>query len=225
MRPFIGVLGRFILLFSRFKLSFYFGYLRRTVWLSLAAENLTPLSGCHTFILMGIILMEIIMHIIDIHSKEDIAICRKRFNLIKQRCYNPKNPLYKYYGGRGIKIYDEWLKNINIFIRWSIDNGYFPELTIDRIDNDGDYVPSNCRWIEQKEQTRNRRSNVLNHKSAALIKSLINAKISVKYISNLFNVKTNVVRNILYKNTWDDVKPASEEDMIIFLNKECEKDG
>lgn len=81
------------------------------------------------------------------------------FNQMKQRCYNPKNKRYKNYGGRGIKICDEWLDNQNLFFEWSLSNGYNDTLTIDRIDCNKGYEPNNCRWVTQKFQQNNRTNN------------------------------------------------------------------
>lgn len=85
---------------------------------------------------------------------------------IKNRCYNPKKNNYKHYGGRGITMCEEWKNNFMSFHDWAFANGYDEnvkrgECTIDRIDTNGNYEPSNCRWVTQKEQANNKRNNVL----------------------------------------------------------------
>lgn len=77
---------------------------------------------------------------------------------VKQRCLDENSPAYKIYGAVGITICDEWL-NFENFKEWALKNGYKENLTIDRIDNNGIYTPSNCRWITQKEQNRNKKCN------------------------------------------------------------------
>lgn len=86
---------------------------------------------------------------------------------MKQRCYNEKCPAYKYYGARGIKICDEWLNDYDNFYNWAMDNGFDPEspkkeCSIDRIDNDGNYCPENCRWATALQQAANQRKSSLN---------------------------------------------------------------
>lgn len=78
---------------------------------------------------------------------------------IIDRTHNPKNAAYKNYGGRGISVCSEWAENFENFYQWSMKSGYTDDLTIDRLNNDGDYCPDNCRWITLQEQQNNRRSN------------------------------------------------------------------
>jgi len=79
--------------------------------------------------------------------------------MMKSRCVDEKGSRYEYYGKRGIKICDEWFNSFESFRDWSMAHGWQPGLSLDRIDNDGDYTPENCRWVVFKEQCRNRRSN------------------------------------------------------------------
>lgn len=75
---------------------------------------------------------------------------------MKSRCYRKSHKWYERYGGRGITICEEWLHNFQAFYDWAIKNGYEEGLSIDRIDNDKNYEPSNCKWSNQTDQIRNR---------------------------------------------------------------------
>ncbi len=77
---------------------------------------------------------------------------------MKTRCYNKNHKAYRDYGGRGITICAEWKDHFEGFYKWAINNGYDDSLTIDRLDVDGNYEPSNCRWATASEQRRNQRS-------------------------------------------------------------------
>lgn len=78
---------------------------------------------------------------------------------MRKRCNNPNSSNYYLYGGRGIKVCKEWNKFLP-FYSWSMQNGYAENLSIDRINNNGNYEPSNCRWVDRKQQNNNTRQNV-----------------------------------------------------------------
>lgn len=93
-------------------------------------------------------------------NKED----KKRLIIIRHsmycRCYYSSTHGYERYGGRGIKICKEWINNPDSFYNWAINNGYKKGLTIDRIDVNGNYEPSNCRWVGMDVQARNKRADM-----------------------------------------------------------------
>lgn len=79
---------------------------------------------------------------------------KQTFKGMKARCYDIDDKCYKWYGGKGVKICDEWLYNPIAFLEWAMANGYQDNLTIDRIDSSKDYCPENCQWITKSENSR-----------------------------------------------------------------------
>lgn len=94
------------------------------------------------------------------HGLSKTRICNI-WRSMKDRCYNSNCKAYKNYGGRGIRVCDEWLNDLKGFYDWSMTNGYEENLTLDRIDVNGNYEPSNCRWADRTTQANNTRSNHL----------------------------------------------------------------
>ena len=117
---------------------------------------------------------------------------------MKQRCHNPKNDDYSYYGARGIKVCDEWVNDFKAFYDWSMSHGYEEHLTIDRIDSDGNYEPSNCRWVTMKEQANNKRCNIFVTHNGEKISLKEFARISgIKYTTLYMRYKKGVVEYVL----------------------------
>jgi hypothetical protein len=110
---------------------------------------------------------------------------------MKDRCNNSNDTAYKNYGGRGIKVCDEWKEYIN-FHNWAVTNGYTDNLTIDRKDNDGNYCPENCRWATYSEQANNTRTNVL---------IFYNNEIkTLSQWAHLYNISVSVLSSRLKRN-------------------------
>ena len=95
-----------------------------------------------------------------IHGLSKGRLKRIYYNM-RSRCLNPNTPKFHNYGGRGITICDEWMSGLQVFVEWALNNGYDEKLTLDRIDPDGNYEPSNCRWVDIKTQNYNKRDNRL----------------------------------------------------------------
>lgn len=83
-----------------------------------------------------------------------------KWNGMKRRCLTETDARYCDYGGRGIKIYQPWIDSFDNFAEWALSNGYRDDLTIERINVNGDYCPENCKWIPLKEQSYNKRTTI-----------------------------------------------------------------
>ena len=88
------------------------------------------------------------------HGLHDTALYRK-WARVKNRCFNRNDKMYKHYGERDITMCDEWKNDFKAFYNWSMKNGYKENLELDRIDNDGNYCPENCRYVTHQENLRN----------------------------------------------------------------------
>jgi len=91
------------------------------------------------------------------HGFSRSKICRVHYGMLS-RCYNTKDKSYKDYGGRGIKVCNEWKEDFMLFYEWAKNSGYDEALTIDRINVNGDYCPENCQWVSLAENNKNKRN-------------------------------------------------------------------
>jgi len=93
----------------------------------------------------------------------------KLWGSIVKRCENQISTNYIYYGGRGIKICEEWRNNPKTFIDWALSNGYKEGLEIDRIDNDGNYQPNNCQFVTHKENCKSKKRRLFKNNKSGFV--------------------------------------------------------
>lgn len=131
------------------------------------------------------------------------------YNNMKTRCYNKNSDDYKNYGERGITVCKEWLNSFTSFYNWSINNGYKPDLLLDRKDNDLGYSPENCRWVDSIEQNNNKRNNNLieyNGKTQSI--SRWSAELGIKRVTLLSRLR----------NGWSVERAFSTPAMVQYRN-------
>ena len=107
---------------------------------------------------------------------------------MKDRCFNSKNKRFSTYGGRGITVCDEWRNSFEAFYEWAMVNGYSGNLTIERIDVNGNYEPSNCKWITMPEQAKNKTNSIY-----------IEFEGEIKTISEWSSIKNIKYATLLYR--------------------------
>lgn len=125
---------------------------------------------------------------------------------MKKRCYNKNDSNYHHYGGRGIKVCDGWLHDFEAFYIWALSNGYGNTLSIDRIDVNGNYEPTNCRWATQQEQCNNRR-NVPKH-------DVFGISLTCSEASRKYGLTTSILQHRLKKGY------SLQEAIVNVLDKE-----
>lgn len=118
---------------------------------------------------------------------------------MRQRCMNPRNDKYQWYGGRGISICQRWMEYQNFLA----DMGERPAgTTLDRIDNDGPYSPENCRWATQTEQTRKQKKNVLSEELADKMRTDRAAGMTFKQLGEKYGVDKTTAHRCCTRQTW-----------------------
>lgn len=118
---------------------------------------------------------------------------------IIQRCENPNAKRYSDYGGRGIKICSDWRNSFSSFEKWAFESGYDEKApqgvcTIDRIDNDGNYCPENCRWVTNKEQCNNKRNN--------RVLTCDGESHTIQEWAGILGIQDGILRDRLFKLGW-----------------------
>lgn len=134
---------------------------------------------------------------------------------MKQRCFNPNSTSYKYYGGKGIVMCDEWKNDFVSFMNWCNENNWSKGMHIDRIDSSGNYESDNCRIVTKSENSR-----LSAHKKSRLtedivykIKESVYLGIPKRKIKSIFKISTNKLSKIVNNKTWKHVeyKIASDD--------------
>ena len=141
-------------------------------------------------------------HFLPTHGKTKTRL----FNIwtgMKNRCYNPNKREFEKYGGRGITICEAWRTDFMAFYKWAIKNGYNDKLSIDRIDNDKEYSPENCRWADAETQTLNR--------SITKFIEIDGQKYTVPQLAKMFGINKDCLYSRARKNGYTSailVKPT-----------------
>ena len=123
---------------------------------------------------------------------------------MKDRCYNHHNNHYKDYGGRSIRVCKQWKYNYVVFKIWALMHGYMNNLILDRIDNDRNYGPNNCKWGTYTERAHKRRNNTLNWIVVRLVRVLYEDGYTVKMLFKIFDMTKSNLRHILNNATWKE---------------------
>ena len=122
---------------------------------------------------------------------------------MRQRCYYPKHVAYRTYGGRGVSICDEWRDDFVAFRDWAVAAGYSDDLTIDRIDGNGNYEPDNCRWVSRAEQAHNTRTTKLTMAIATEIRSCYaSGMFTMRDLAAKFGIAPSGVHKLIHNQSW-----------------------
>ena len=121
---------------------------------------------------------------------------------MEARCKNQSHEHYRYYGGKGIRVCEQWEQDPEAFAAWALANGYAKGLEIDRIDPDGDYCPENCRFVSHEVNSQNRTNGRCDKARAAIVHRELAAGASVRDAANSAGVPYMSAWHIAKGNTW-----------------------
>lgn len=124
---------------------------------------------------------------------------------MNRRCTDVKHEAYKNYGGRGITVCDEWKENVKPFYDWAVQNGYQEGLSLERVDNNAGYSPSNCRWATMEEQSHNKRNNTFNEEDVKMIRELYASGVTQKQLCEAYDVGPATIHRIVMRKQWKNV--------------------
>lgn len=195
--------------FGKLKVVSLYGtnHLRQRVWLCLCdcgSETLVATNSLNTGNTKscGCLSRERSSETHFVHGMSDSRLYRIHRGMI-QRCCNPNDHSFKYYGLKGVTVCDEWRYDFAAFYNWAIFNGYRDDLTIDRYPNNrGNYEPSNCRWATHDEQSQNRSSTILTSDQVRSIK-LDNREYTE--IATDYGVNKYTIRDIKVGRNWKNI--------------------
>lgn len=141
------------------------------------------------------------------HSSGGRTKLYRSWEAMKSRCYRKKDNRYKHYGGRGIVVCDEWRFSFVEFMKWSMKSGYIDGLTIDRKDNDGNYEPSNCRFVTLTQNNRKRGGVKMSWAKVDAMRDFRSMyDYSIYRLSKIFGVSWDTASNIVKNKTWKTIK-------------------
>lgn len=125
---------------------------------------------------------------------------------MQKRCYQPDKQNYQAYGGRGIGICEEWKDDFSAFFEWAIQSGWERGLQIDRIDNNGDYSPQNCRWVTSAFNNQHRRNNKLSFREVREMRRLHREDgMSGRKLAKKFGVSASLACRIIKNENWKEI--------------------
>lgn len=125
------------------------------------------------------------------------------WNCMKYRCNSKKHSSYEFYGGRGIVVCKEW-EDCTVFFEWALSNGYKPDLTLHRVDNNGNYCPENCIWVTVEIQMQNT-SRSLGEEKVLEIRRLLSIGFKQNKIAKIFNVDSSVICIISQRKSYKNI--------------------